>query len=139
MKQFIIYNSEGRILRVGNCLDGDLHYQNGVDEYVMEGKADFFTQYIKDDTIVDMPEKPAGEYVFNYSTEQWVFNTEKATKDALNKRNQLLREGPDRISPMWWNSMTEAQQTEWTMYRQALLDITAQPEYPEFIVWPIKP
>lgn len=139
MKSFIIYNTEGRILRTGTCLDGDLLYQNGPDEFVIEGTANFQTQYIDNNAVVDMPPKPNGEYKFNYSTKLWEFDRTTAEAKALAKRNQLLKEGPDRISPLWWNSMTPLQQQEWEYYRQALLDITGQSDYPAFIVWPIKP
>lgn len=139
MKSFIVYNTEGRILRTGTCLDGDLLYQNGPDEFVIEGTANFETQYIDNNTVVDMPSKPNGEYKFNYVTKTWEFDRATAETKALAKRNQLLKEGPDRISPLWWNSMTPLQQQEWEYYRQALLDITGQADYPEFIVWPIKP
>lgn len=139
MKNFIIYNAEGKILRTGTCLDGDFQYQYGVDEYILNGVADLKTQYIQDGVVVNMPEKPEGEYVFDYATKLWVFDSNTAIAKALKTRDRLLADGPDRISPLWWNSMTEVQQQEWTNYRQALLDITSQPTYPELIVWPVKP
>lgn len=139
MKNFIIYNKEGKILRVGICSETDLEYQKSPDEFLLEGVADFTSQYIENGIVVDMPNKPAGEYVFNYTTKQWEFDRNTAEYKALSKRDILLAEGPDRISPLWWNSMTPLQQQEWEYYRQALLDITGQADYPEFIVWPIKP
>jgi Phage tail assembly chaperone protein len=139
MKNYIIYNDLGQILRIGACLDGDFFYQTGQDEYILEGVADYNTQYIKNKEITNLPIKPEGEYYFDYTTEQWVFNREKAEKDTKQKRDKLLAEGPDRISPMWWSSMTPEEQQAWTEYRQALLDITEQPNYPQEIVWPTKP
>lgn len=139
MKNFIVYNNLGKILRTGNCLDGDLYYQNGVDEFVIEGKADIYTQFIEEGTVKDLPIKPEGEYSFDYASKQWVFNIEKAIKEALKTRSKLLADGPDRISPMWWSSMEQEEQQSWTDYRQALLDITSQPNYPQEIVWPTKP
>ena len=35
--------------------------------------------------------------------------------------------------------MSEAKRTEWTDYRQALLDIETLEGYPDAIVWPTKP
>lgn len=139
MKNFIIYNAEGKILRTGTCLDSDIRYQNGQDEYLLEGKADYATQYIENEIVVDLPTKPNGEFFFNYTTKQWEFNREVAEKKILKQRDKLLSEGPDRINPIWWNSMTPIQQQEWIYYRQALLDITDQAEYPEFVMWPQPP
>jgi Phage tail assembly chaperone protein len=110
---------------------------SGTQQYLLEKS--YFNQYIENDIIVNMPLKPEGEYIFDYSKKEWVFDIETATKKALYKRDQLLAEGPDRISPVWWSSMTTEEQKAWTDYRQALLDITEQPNYPQEIVWPTKP
>lgn len=139
MKNYIVYNDLGKILRTGTCLDGDFLYQAGQDEYVLEGYADPDLYYIVDNAIVELPAKPSENHYFDYSTKQWVFNFELADSKAKHTRDRLLAEGPDRISPVWWSSMTEQEQQAWTFYRQALLDITEQADYPEFIVWPIKP
>jgi len=95
--------------------------------------------YVDNGVIVYMPEKPGVDYIFNYVEKKWIKDIEGMKTKALNKRNALLADGPDRINPMWWSSMTEQEQQAWTFYRQALLDITKQADYPEFIVWPIKP
>ena len=139
MKNYIIYNNLGKILRTGTCLDGDFLYQVGQDEYILEGSANPDLYYIVDNEVVELPTKPSENHYFDYATKQWVFNFELADSKAKYARDRLLAEGPDRISPVWWSSMTEQEQQAWTFYRQALLDITEQPDYPEFIVWPIKP
>lgn len=139
MKNYIIYTELGKIVRLGTCLDSDLQYQAGLDEFVMEGTANFNTQYIVDSVVTDLPQKPAGEYYFDYLSKEWVFNYDKAVEIALFTRDNLLRNGPDRISPVWWNSMAPEEQQAWTNYRQALLDITIQPNYPQDIIWPTKP
>jgi hypothetical protein len=95
--------------------------------------------YFNGTELVSMPPKPIGEYKFDYETKQWIYDTESAISKALAKRDQLLADGPDRISPIWWASMAFEQQQQWTSYRQALLDITEQINYPEHIVWPTKP
>ena len=89
--------------------------------------------------IVRMPSKPSDNHIFDYDIKEWKYDIESARLKALKQRDLLLAEGPDRISPMWWSSMTEQEQQAWTFYRQALLDITEQQDYPEFIVWPTKP
>lgn len=139
MKNYIVYNDLGKILRTGTCLDGDFLYQAGQDEYIIEGTANPDLYYIVDNAVVELPTKPSENHYFDYNTKQWVFNFELADSKAKYTRDSLLAEGPDRINPVWWSSMAEQEQQAWTFYRQALLDITEQADYPEFIVWPIKP
>jgi len=60
-----------------------------------------------------------------------------------NERYLRLRQC-DKVSPMRWNAMTEAQRHSWTVYRQALLDIPQQPGFPwngdpDRVPWPVKP
>lgn len=114
---------EGTAILLGvNAPAGDLYY------------FDFTTQ-----TVVEIPQKPSEDYLFNYYSKQWEFDVVSADRNAKIKRDKLLAEGPDRINPIWWSSMTFEQQQQWTSYRQALLDITEQINYPEHIVWPNKP
>jgi len=60
-----------------------------------------------------------------------------------NERYLRLRQC-DKISPMRWNAMTEAQKQAWTTYRQALLDVPQQPGFPwggalDKVPWPKQP
>lgn len=95
--------------------------------------------YVENGEIVSMPEKPGVDYIFSYTEKKWVKDLDGMEKRALKFRDQLLAEGPDRINPMWWSSMSPEEQQAWSQYRQNLLDITSQTDYPETIVWPIKP
>ena len=56
------------------------------------------------------------------------------------QRNNLLATEVDPLvtNPLRWAELTEAQQAAWTLYRRALLDITAQSGFPNEIVWPTK-
>ena len=56
-------------------------------------------------------------------------------------RDKILVEEVDPIvsNTLRWNDMTDAERTEWTNYRQALLDVPAQDGYPDSITWPTKP
>ena len=46
MKNFIIYNQKGEILRTGYCLPNTFYLQANENEFVMEGKANDVTQKI---------------------------------------------------------------------------------------------
>lgn len=62
--------------------------------------------------------------------------SESILKDEIaKKRNELLLASD-------WTQLSDAPlptKSAWTAYRQALRDITLQPDYPQTIVWPIKP
>ena len=138
MKNFVVYLSNGKVVKNGSCQDETFDLQAEEGESIIE--ADFTgNQYVENDILVDMPEKPIGYYEFDYSSKAWVFDEQSAISAATQQRDALLRDGPDRISPIWYDSMTEQERQEWADYRQALLDITSQPDYPNVIIWPIKP
>lgn len=58
--------------------------------------------------------------------------------DPRNIRNKLLQ-NVDRVNPIWYASLSADQQAELTAYRQALLDVPQQAEFPTVINWPAKP
>jgi len=62
-------------------------------------------------------------------------------KGEREERDRILVEEVDPIvsNALRWNDMTDAKRTEWTNYRQALLDVPAQDGYPDNITWPTKP
>lgn len=53
MKRYIVYDSDGSILRAGNCQESTLPLQAAPGEFVMEGQADDRTQKISGTRIVD--------------------------------------------------------------------------------------
>lgn len=58
---------------------------------------------------------------------------------ARRKRNNLLKQTVDVINPLRWETFSEEERDAWREYRQALLDIPQQPEFPKKIDWPEKP
>ena len=136
MKSYIIYESNGRIVRTGRCIDSDFDLQAQADELILEGEAAFDNDYVENGTIKPLPKKPDGEYVFDYQTKSWVLDEAATIRAVYGKRDQLLRNGPDRINPMWWSAMSQEDQDAVAIYRQALLDITNQTGYPMNIEWP---
>lgn len=111
MKNIIVYDSGGSILRTGTCADEDVLLQAGNGEFVMEGIADDATQMIVNGEIVSKPE---------------LTDSEKNTA-AL----QELREMRDSALE-WcdWTQVTDSpltadQRTEWQLYRQQLRDLPA--------------
>lgn len=67
-----------------------------------------------------------------------VLNNTKA-QEVRALRDNILTQTVDKINAVRWASMTESKKQEWSVYRQALLDITAQINFPAEVVWPLKP
>lgn len=83
MKNYIVYDNSGTILRTGCCSKGDFFLQVGDGEFVMEGIANDVTQKIVDGKVVDKtPEEieadnptpipvPFEKQPANITNEQW--------------------------------------------------------------------
>jgi hypothetical protein len=66
--------------------------------------------------------------------------TEELAAIARKQRDSLLQEVDSIVgNPLRWASFSQAQQTAWADYRQALLDVPQQPGFPNTINYPTKP
>jgi hypothetical protein len=66
--------------------------------------------------------------------------TEQLAANARGHRDNLLSEVDNIVgNPLRWASFSQAQQTTWANYRQALLDVPQQAGFPNTINWPTKP
>lgn len=118
MINYFVINEDGLITKKGSCsFETDLPKSENIffGECPIEA-----THYINNEFVTIVDEK-------------------KIENEVLRLRDIYLNNGPDRISPIWYNAMTDAQKQEWAQYRQDLLDITQQPDYPNVIIWPEKP
>jgi len=91
---------------------------------------------IVNDVVVYLTDEEEAQLAADWAAEQ-----DKAPEYAREERDFLLASNVDPIVTNFlrWNDMTEAKRTEWTDYRQALLDIENLEGYPHAIVWPNKP
>ena len=115
MKRFIIYSSNGVILRTGACPDEVFALQRSGDELIMEGVADDATQRIVDGEVVAKPD---------------LTDEEKTARVMLEVRQ--IRDAA--ISGSDWTQTTDSpltaeKRSEWQMYRQALRDLPADYSY----------
>lgn len=98
--------------------------------------------YIKQARAKKYPPKPARAFWHRYNwdnvTETWQLNRDETARAATLHRNNLFRY-VDKISPIWYASMTAQQRLDAQSYRQALLDITQQSDFPVNIQWPSVP
>lgn len=75
------------------------------------------------------------EIDFNSSkNSEFTTRVSKRTNNILNRISWVGDEGSEK-----WNSLTEEQQTEWSVFKQSIIDIPSQIGYPENIVWPQEP
>lgn len=135
---YTIFNTESfQIEKVVNCPEDILHMQyDPSTQAFIEGIYDDALYYIDAGIPVLMPPKPSEYHVFDYATKQWVDPRTPATEWPIvrDKRNQLLQASD-------WTQLPDvplATKEAWAAYRQALRDVTDQPD-PFNIVWPTPP
>lgn len=106
--------------------------------------ADFFPdsdKYYFDfgtNSLVKKPERPGREYVFDYSSKTWALikNEQVEWSNVRIKRDALLAKSDWVVLPDV--TMDPIVKDNWITYRQALRDITNQPD-PFNIIWPTSP
>lgn len=66
---------------------------------------------------------------------------ERAAASVRETRDRRMSAQVDPVisNPLRWASMSAEKQSEWTAYRQALLDVPQQAGFPHNVVWPTKP
>lgn len=92
--------------------------------------------YLDDGVLVEAPPAPTSFHIFNYTAKQWEDPRTPETEWPVvrSQRNQLL-------SASDWTQLPDvplATKDAWAIYRQALRDITNQPD-PFNITWPAPP
>jgi hypothetical protein len=110
VKNFIIYNVDGDILRTGRCLDIDFDKQTIDGEFIIEGLADPEVERITNGVVVvksdsELASKEASEFMFNL----------KSFRNSL-LSNTDWTQVPD--SPL-----SDEERSKWATYRQQLRDL----------------
>ena len=127
MKDYVKYNSDGKILSYGSCLDSDLSLQELRDgEFILEASY-APNKKVQDGVLVDATP----------DTEE--LNAE-AMKELRAIRNKILQNTD-------WTQLTnsplsDSQKTEWITYRQSLRDLPASNKDItdiEDVTWPTPP
>ena len=134
---YTIFDSAGKIMSLFSSNDQtviDLNLKNV--SYIEGHYSDEY--YIDNTQPVKKGNCPGPNYYFDYTTKSWQLDYNLAISQIRNQRNQLLST-VDRINPVWYASLTQAQQQELVAYRQQLLDVPQQAGFPTDIVWPAKP
>ncbi len=114
MKQFVVYNANGKILRTGTCIDSDFLAQAQDGEAVIQGLANDITQCIIDGEIRD--------------AEPVTQNIDEQRRECLEllrtKRNAKITKTD--YTQLTDSPLTDEKKVEWAIYRQALRDLPSQ-------------
>lgn len=107
MKSFVIYNSNGEILRSGVCVDTDFDIQAREGEFILEASCNDTENY----KVVD------GQVVYS----EKVSTVEEIQRDIRRVRDI-------RLANSDWTQVPDApvDQVAWRTYRQALRDLPSQ-------------
>lgn len=138
-RRITIYKTDtGEICRSTECPARDVRLQCGPGEAYIGGLVSYETHFVDLDTraAVPKPPRPSPHHVFNCALRQWVLSESDAWAAVRADRDR-------RIAASDWVVLRAtdhgaAVQPEWQAYRQALRDITDQPD-PLRIVWPAPP
>lgn len=144
-KYFTIYNAKGEILRAGSCPEEAVSLQadDTMGEFLLEQRSnpetdsvDVVAKQVVEGGRVLPPTKPGDSYTFDQATNSWVFSPELAWASVRVKRNKLLAATDWMVIKAMESGI--ALDPAWVDYRQALRDVTLQPD-PLNIVWPTAP
>jgi hypothetical protein len=92
------------------------------------------------------PTQPDDVSVFNTITEQWEYSDTLYNSKLEQQKQLILANRLQLLQASDWTDTVSAQTRlgdllyqAWQDYRQALRDITLQPNYPLDVIWPIAP
>lgn len=133
MKNFVVYEENGKIIKSGVCLDSDLELQG---DFVIETESQIPLNlyYIKNNKLKEIPEQPLNKNKFDYNLEEWVIDYNLQWDLIKQIRNKLLQDSD-------WTQLPDVPiltKSTWALYRQQLRDITNQTD-PFNIIWPKMP
>ncbi len=127
MKQYTVHD-QGRIIGTGVAPD--------LPEGAIEGWWSGAEYYVADGRVAAFPPRPSESHRFDYADKVWRFDADAAWAAVRARRNRRIAETDWTVLPDV--QMSEELRTQWEAYRQALRDVTEQPD-PLAIVWPRMP
>ena len=89
--------------------------------------------------------RPSVHHEYNYETSTWILNESLLHTDMAAEirdiRNRRLRSEVDMIAgnTLRWNELSSEKKEEWSKYREDLLNVPQQNDFPLSISWPSKP
>jgi hypothetical protein len=103
----IIYNNEGRILRLISVPEDSINDQINTGEYLLEGVADIWTNYIEDGLIKLIPSKPSKYHTWDWANKIYVLSNTGISDSKLDI-NQLIetKRGSLALTPITYDNKT---------------------------------
>ena len=138
---YTIYNpTTGQITGTISTGDSAVAQQNLQNLTYIVGNYNADQYYIKNGQAVTKPVKPNDHsfYVFDYADKNWTVDSVTMQRHMRSSRDEMLSQ-VDRVNPVRYATLTNQQQTELAQYRQALLDVPQQINFPTDVSWPAKP
>lgn len=102
----------------------------------LEGSFDDSAYYVEAGVPVALPLKPSEHHILDYTIKQWIDPRTPATEWPI-----VRSERDRRLQASDWTQLPDvplSTKEAWAIYRQALRDITLQPD-PFNITWPVAP
>ena len=131
------FDSDGRFCGTGNSPDlWDLEFNRPPNCVMVEGNYSDEHYLDSDQVVRKIPKSPGPHATLDWPTKTWVTDLQKAWAIAREKRAA-------RLAATDWTALpdvplSEERRQQWQAYRQALRDVTDQPD-PVNIVWPVPP
>jgi hypothetical protein len=95
------------------------------------------TDWTDTEELISAPQND-GEVGWFWNGNGWKSYEEWCEKQR-NRRDKYLAIHIDTINAVRWNTFTQEEKNLWIEYRQSLLNIPQQSEFPRSITWPTKP
>ena len=139
MIHYTIFNSDNIRTVLHTTPEGlQLNLQSG--ESYVEGEFYDDRYYVKNGSLHEFPAKPDYPADFDKASESWVWDEAMSWGQLRHQRDLLLSElDPIVSNPLRWAGFDEAKQSEYTTYRQVLLDLPENTTDPRNPVWPSQP
>jgi hypothetical protein len=136
--KYTVYVSSGKIVRLLDCDNIEQQLADG--ESYLEGWFLDSQYYVDQDEAVEMPPIPSEYCVFDYATKQWVDprTPETQWRVVRGERNKKLQASDWTDTASAPARLGQEIYDQWQTYRQALRNVTEQPD-PFNIVWPTPP
>ena len=132
---FVFSNTTGLLVGSGTQLES---FNSLPDVTVFDLDTDPGLVYMTTNGILEpLPPQPDKNYRFNRETNEWV-----DMRTPLQIGNTIKKQRLELLQESDWTQLPDVPletRTLWQAYRQALRDITLQPEFPYNVVWPVKP
>lgn len=143
MSQFTIYDpATGQVLRHGEAPDDQIEAQVQPGEALLQRAGRLGAYLAEAGVLLDVPPRPSQAHRFDWTAKAW-FDDRTASQRSEQALAGLRAERDRKLAETDWRVLRALEQgaapsPEWRQYRQALRDVTLQPD-PEAIDWPKPP